>query len=160
MTGINNFSQNETGIGSRLDTNLGLIADSPASSDSANSSLIALIKRLLSKFPALQSGAIPTINTGTIISAGTLVRSTPSVTTTSSNILAANANRKRAIIYNPLSSTSTIYLAFSSTALASDIPLTPGNAWIETPDSGVVHLGVFSAISASGTVTPMVLEWS
>lgn len=138
---------------------LGTTADAAATSDAATATLIALMKRLLGKFPALQAGAIPVTNTNAAINtAGACVGSIYSASATSGTALAANANAKRRMIYN--NSNILVTLGFTATVTATTgIPLPPGNLWLETPDSGFLHTGIFSAITAS-TAQLLIFEWS
>ncbi len=94
-----------------------------------------------------------------IVSAGSCTQTTAAVTTTSSTALAANANRKRAMLLNPPTATATVFLSFTGTATAATgLPLAPGQGWVE--ESNVIHLGVFSAITASGTASLLCFDWS
>lgn len=94
-----------------------------------------------------------------IISAGTCAQTTASITSTSSIALAANANRKRAMLLNPPTATTTVFLSFTGTATAaSGLPLAPGQGWLE--EATVVHTGSFSAITAAGTGSLLCFDWS
>jgi len=102
--------------------------------------------------------ATDTISTG-IIRAGTCTQATASITTTSSIALAANANRKRAMLLNPPTATSTVFLNFTATAtVAAGVPLAPGQGWLD--EGNPVYTGVFSAIVALGTGSLLTYEWA
>lgn len=142
---------------------LGAQADSAAGSDTATASLMALLKRglqtetsILNKLPTLVSGNMPvTVMNGS--SAGTVTKSTKSITTTSSSILDTNTSRKRSLFVNLPSAITTVYFSFTGTALATDLPLPPGIGWLEAFD--VIHTGAFSGIVPSGTGSLLVWEW-
>ena len=167
MSGIIDLAQFYPSLFTKLDTSLGLPTDTLPGSDTANSSLIALTKRelsqltnILAKLPALQNGSIPVVS-NSINSAGTCVSSTYAASSTSGTALAASSTRRRALILNPPTSSVTVGIAFlASATYTNSIPLAPSQAWLETPDGGYIHQGLISAITASGTSTLLVFEWS
>lgn len=104
-------------------------------------------------------GIVNVSSLSTIANAGTCTAASYSVTTTSGNALAANASRKRALLLNPPSNTSTIYLQFGAAATTSTgLPLAPGQGWIE--ESNLIYQGAFTAIVASGTAPMLTYEWA
>lgn len=97
--------------------------------------------------------------TNLVASAGTCTRSTASVTTTASSALAANANRKRSLLLNPPSATSTVILGFDSGVTATTgLPLAPGQGWLE--EGSIIHTGAFHALTAAGTGSLLCFDWS
>lgn len=104
--------------------------------------------------------AIVNVSTASgITSAGTCTQSTAAITTTSSTALASNANRKRAMVLNPPTATTTVFLSFTSTATAAaGVPLAPGQGWLE--EGSVIYTGVFSAITAAGSGNLLCFEWA
>jgi hypothetical protein len=97
-------------------------------------------------------GGIPFI-AGTAV---TVTESTGSVTTSSSQVLAANANRKGGYIQN-ISDTD-IYLSWGGTATTSKTLLTPGSS-LPLLITGLVYTGLVRAIHAgSGTKTLAIVE--
>lgn len=148
----------------KLDGSLGLPADAAAASDTASASLVALFKRSLqtqtgisNKLPALVNGGVPVIIAGGS-SVGTCTVTTYSATTTAGNALSTNASRKRALLLNLPSNTTTVVLSFLATVTGTTgIPLSPGMGWLE--DFDLIHTGVFSAIMSSGTGSLLTFEW-
>lgn len=73
----------------------------------------------------------------------TWTQSAPTVTSTSSTLLAANANRKLLVVQNN-SATGTIYLAFDEAATVAKLALAPGQSvWVSNsvPVSSVTAIG-------------------
>lgn len=158
---------------------LGTPADGAASSDSATSGLIGLVKRLLGKLPSgfQQGGGAITATTTRVTLAtdgpgvanlasidGKLpIPRTPTTTSvassaTSVTILAANANRRGFSISNV--STAKLYLSFST-------PATTLNSWIEVPAGAFLLLdqqlivtnaiyGIWSEANGTAQVTEYV----
>ncbi|MFB2980867.1 hypothetical protein [Microseira sp. BLCC-F43] len=94
-----------------------------------------------------------------ITNVGTCTHSTASVTNTVVNVLAANANRKRVMLFNPPTATNTVVLGFNSAVTATTgIPLAPGQGWVE--EGPIIHLGAFHALTASGTGSLLCFDWS
>lgn len=99
------------------------------------------------------------LGSGSISSIGACTPSTVSVTSTTNVALAANANRKRALIFNQNSSTVNVLISFAATATAATaVPLAPGQGWVE--ELPAIYTGVISCITASGTTSLQVFEWS
>jgi len=121
---------------------LGTQSDPVATSDTGAFSLLGLLKRIS------QALTLIVANTGTNAarqsSTGTVT--TPSVTTTSSIVLAASALTKRWMIYNP--GTTTIYLEYGATAtVANSLPIPGGFLWIDPTE----YNGSVSAVVAIGS---------
>ena len=145
----------DPGVG--LATAVGTQADTAATTDTIAASIIAYLKRITSKQPTLVGGYLPVVM-GQGSSAGTVTQSSYSVATTAGTALAANPNRKRALLINLPTNTVPIYLSFvSGVTVANGIPLQPGQGWLEAFD--LTHTGLFSAISASGTPALTLFEW-
>lgn len=93
----------------------------------------------------------------TIATAATAVRTSPASSATSAVILAANANRRGAIIVND--STATLYIAYGSSGSTTDYTyrIDPGFTWIcDEPMiyTGVIY-GVWSAANGNARVTEL-----
>lgn len=161
------FDVNNELTPAQIIASVGQQADAAAASDTATASLIALIKRLLQtetgisgKLPTLVGGNMPVsiVSGGGVVDAGTVTASTAAMSSTSANIITANANRKRLIFGNPASSSVDVWFAFTGTATASGLlVLKPGKGWIEAFNN--IHRGIVTGITASGTATVNVLEW-
>lgn len=121
---------------------LGTPGDAPASSDSATSGLIGLIKRLLGKLPSPRT---PT--TTSVASSATSV-----------TILAANPARRGVTVMND--STATLRLSFSSPATAANaFVVVPGNAFLVLDQQLIVTgaiYGIWSSANGAAQVTEYV----
>ncbi|MFB2976841.1 hypothetical protein [Microseira sp. BLCC-F43] len=101
----------------------------------------------------------PQATPSAITSAGACTHSTASVTNTVASALVANANRKRAMLFNPPSATTTVVLGFDSTVTATTgVPLAPGQGWVE--EGPIIHTGAFHALTSSGTGLLLCFDWS
>ena len=103
-------------------------------------------------------GIVNVATASTIVAAGTCAQTTAPITTTSSVALAANASRKRSLLLNPPTATTTVFLSFTGTATTAGLPLAPGQGWLE--ETNVVYTGIFSAITATGTGSLLCFDWS
>lgn len=146
------YSTNATDvlIRSDLQNQLGTQAEVKASNaDVTNKGIIGLIKgvwqTLLDRLPALSNGAIPVTVAGQG-SATTITKTSASITTSSTSLLAANSNRIGFVISNPSSNTANVYIEFAATASATDgLIIPPG--YERTQD--YPYLGVISVIGSA-----------
>ncbi len=127
----------------------GAQADAAATTDTGTFSLIALFKRLLQGITTL---------TGKW-SAATGTKSNVVAAITSTTILASNANRKGAIIYND--STAILYLDLSGgTASATSYSVQiPANGYFEVPGPAI-YTGLVTGIWAAANGNARVTEFS
>ena len=69
---------------------------------------------------------------------------------TSETVFSANANRKKASIYNR-DTAITIYVSCGSTATSAWDPVGPGQQWYETVEGGYICKDAITALAASST---------
>ena len=100
--------------------NIGVKADSSATTDTGTFSLISLVKRLLSKLPSLVASSVPTTDRGSVgtLANGTCITFTNTIgnlgwaTSANQTVFASNANRKLVTIYNE--GPGTLYLMYGA----------------------------------------------
>lgn len=94
-----------------------------------------------------------TLGTDPILPSSTGTITSPAVNTASFTALAANVNRKGALIFND--SVNTVYLAYAATASTTAYTVQiPASGYYEVPSAGAIYTGILTAIStvASGNL--------
>lgn len=130
-------------------SSLGNTNDGAASSDTATSSLVGLLKRQNQTLSQIST------NTGGGVVAASSALTSPTVTTTSSIVLNASTSRKRFSVLN--SGTTTVFLEYGNAASAtSGIPIPGGFLWVET----LAYTGSVSLITQSGSQAVTVRSFS
>jgi hypothetical protein len=103
--------------------------------------------------------AVINLGSSSAINAATCTPTTVSVTSTSSSAAASNISRKKILLFAPTTNTANVLISFAATATSpTAIPLAPGQGWYE--ETPPIYTGAISAITASGTASLQVFEWS
>lgn len=139
-TGAATATKQDTGNTSlsNIDADLGTLTDPAVTDPTASASVIALLKGIVRELVAPSS-----TQTGTTVS----------VTTTGGQILAANANRKKVVIFN--AGSGSIGISYVSATGQRVSRLITNNMW-EMPEP--IHLGAIFARSESGTASVEITE--
>lgn len=128
---------------------LGNPGDGAASSDTASSSAIGLIKRINQTLTQIST------NTSGGVVANNAALTNPTITTTNSTVLNSASNRKGFSVLN--SGATTVFLEYGATATAtSGIPIPGGFLWVEP----LAYTGPVSLITQSGSQAVVVRSFS